>query len=139
MNKDKIIKDLKERNDKLENQRRQFEMRLYHEQYLVEEKDKEIEKLKKELFSKPDNEITLKTTDGQTMTIIQSERIDMQEKLNKSLEEMYKKYNDYKSRCEKALEYIKCGITGDLENDRAYVDENALLNILNGGDKDEKK
>lgn len=44
---------------------------------------------------------------------------------------------DYKSRCEKALEYIKCGITGDLENDRAYVDENALLNILNGGDDNE--
>ena len=34
MNKDKIIKDLKERNDKLADQRRQFEARLYHEQYL---------------------------------------------------------------------------------------------------------
>ena len=45
MNKDKIIKDLKERNNKLENQRRQFESRLYNEQHLVERKDKEIEKL----------------------------------------------------------------------------------------------
>lgn len=48
MNKDKIIKDLKERNDKLENQRRQFEFRLYHEQHIVEEKDKEIQRLNKE-------------------------------------------------------------------------------------------
>ena len=48
MNKDKIIKDLKERNDKLENQRRQFEARLYHEQYLSKRKDEEIKKLNKE-------------------------------------------------------------------------------------------
>jgi len=48
MNKDKIIKDLKERNDKLADQRRQFEARLYHEQYLSKEKDKEIEKINKE-------------------------------------------------------------------------------------------
>ena len=45
MNKDKIIKDLKERNDKLVDQRRQFEARLYHEQYLSKEKDKEITRL----------------------------------------------------------------------------------------------
>jgi len=45
MNYNKIIKDLKERNDKLENQRRQFELKLYHEQHIVEEKDKEIERL----------------------------------------------------------------------------------------------
>ncbi len=45
MNKDKIIKDLKERNNKLENQRRQFELNYYHEQHIVEEKDKEIERL----------------------------------------------------------------------------------------------
>ena len=45
MNKDKIIKDLKKRNNKLENQRRQFELNYYHEQHIVEEKDKEIEKL----------------------------------------------------------------------------------------------
>ena len=49
MNKDKIIKDLKERNDKLANQRRQFEIRLINEQYLVEKKDKEIERLNKDL------------------------------------------------------------------------------------------
>lgn len=51
MNKDKIIKDLKEINDKLVNQRRQFELRFYHEQYLVEEKYKEIEILKKDLIN----------------------------------------------------------------------------------------
>ena len=49
MNKDKIIKDLKERNDKLVDQRRQFEARLYHEQYLSKEKDKEIEIINKQV------------------------------------------------------------------------------------------
>ena len=104
----------------------------------------ENERLKKELFSKPDNEITLKTTDGQTMTIIQSERIDMQEKLNKSLEEMYKKYNDYKSRNEKAIEFIEEELTFYITiggtDERKLIGYNKafdeLLDILKGSDKE---
>lgn len=46
--------------------------------------------LKKELKNKPDCEWTLETKDGQIMTIIQSERIDMQEKLNKSNQKLFK-------------------------------------------------
>lgn len=61
MNKDKIIKDLKERNDKLKNQRRQFELRLYHEQHLVEEKDKEIERLNNAMRLKMDKILTFIT------------------------------------------------------------------------------
>jgi len=67
----------------------------------------ENERLKEELLSKPDNEITLTTKEGQELTIIQSKRIDMQETLNKSLEEMYKKLNDYKSRIDKANEVLE--------------------------------
>lgn len=37
---------------------------------------------------------------------------------------------------EKAIEYIKCGIKGDINDDRAYIDENALLSILEGDDKE---
>ena len=54
-------------------------------------------------------------------------------------DKLYQEKEDYKSRCEKAIEYIKCGLTGDLENDRAYVDENYLLNILQNGSEDNDK
>lgn len=97
---------------------------------------KEKEKLKHELKSKPDNEITLETKDGQIMTIIQSERIDMQEKLNKSLNNAIEKYLDYKQRNEKAIEYIE-NHTENIDRGRYYedyVETYDLLNILQGGD-----
>lgn len=50
--------------------------------------------------------------------------------------EQHEKYINQEEKINKAIEYIKCGITGDLENDRAYVDENALLDILQGSDKE---
>lgn len=105
---------------------------------------KENEKLKRELKSKPDNEITLETKDGQIMTIIQSERIDMQEKLNKSLNNAIEKYLDYKQRNEKAIEYIKnnkdkeiatYGDDYDYETCLFKEDIDDLLNILKGGDE----
>ena len=46
---------------------------------------------------------------------------------------------DLQQRIDKAINYIKCGIKGDLNDDRAYVDENALLDILQelkGSDKE---
>ena len=53
----------------------------------------------------------------------------------KELKQEEHKNLELSMRINKAIEYIKCGITGDLENDRAYVDENALLNILKGDNK----
>lgn len=44
--------------------------------------------------------------------------------------------DELETKIDKAIEYIKCGIKGDLENDRAYVDENALLDILRGEDNE---
>lgn len=40
------------------------------------------------------------------------------------------------SRIDKSINYIKCGIKGDLNDDRAYTDENALLDILQGSEKE---
>lgn len=46
---------------------------------------KENIELKQELKNKPDAKYTLTTADGKEFTIIQSERIDMQYELNKSI------------------------------------------------------
>ena len=62
------------------------------EEYISMETLEEISKLKKEnkylkqeLKNKPDAKYTLTTADGKEFTIIQSERIDMQEELNKTI------------------------------------------------------
>ena len=96
---------------------------------------KENEKLKNELKSKPDNEITLETKDGQIMTIIQSERIDMQEKLNKSLNNAIEKYQDYKQRNEKAIELIRKALVERDITGNGTLDLSDLLNILQGGNE----
>lgn len=41
---------------------------------------------------------------------------------------------ELQQKIDKAISYIKYGIKGDLNDDRAYIDENALLDIL--GDKE---
>lgn len=46
MNKDKVIKDLKERNNSLNNQYRLRDIRCVHLEYEVQEQKKEIERLK---------------------------------------------------------------------------------------------
>lgn len=88
----------------------------------------EIERLNDVLVHKPDEKITLKTNDGQEMFIIQSERIDMQEELNKANMELMIKLEDYKSRNEKAIEYINTHYLN--------ANEPELLNILQGVDKE---
>ena len=106
----------------------------------------EIERLNDVLIHKPDEKITLKTKDGQELFIIQSERIDMQEELNKANMELMIKLEDYKSRNEKAIEYIN-----KFESIKAYyeyTDEDGydeynydddfkkdILNILKGDNK----
>lgn len=54
----------------------------------------------------------------------QEEKIQEQELIIASLQQ----------RIDKAISYIKCGIKGDINDDRAYIDENALLDILGGKD-----
>lgn len=57
----------------------------------------ENQKLKLMLKNKPDNEITLQDDKGTKYTIIQTERIDMQEKLNKTIQELLSNWNKLKS------------------------------------------
>jgi len=101
----------------------------------------EIERLNDVLVHKPDEKITLKTQDGKEMFIIQSERIDMQEELNKANMQLMTQLQDYKSRCEKAVEYIQNHqLVFELSSkkvisqwfDMFYKD---ILNILNGSDE----
>ena len=51
---------------------------------------RENKQLKEKLKSKPDTEITLTDSKNNIYTIIQSERIDMQEKLSKSIQQLLK-------------------------------------------------
>lgn len=102
----------------------------------------EIERLNDVLVHKPDEKITLKTNDGQELFIIQSERIDMQEELNKANMELMIKLEYYKSRNEKTIENIDLVI--ELIKQQPTEDDSWILNklngfkyLLNGGDKDE--
>ena len=57
--------------------------------------------------------------------------------------DVYKELEDYKSRCEKAVEYIKEHIRIDDEYpsymEMLVEEKNELLNILNGSDENETK
>lgn len=100
----------------------------------------EIERLNDVLVHKPDEKITLKTQDGKEMFIIQSERIDMQEELNKANMQLMTQLEDYKSRCKKAVEYINycddLSVINDYSfNEKPVIEKRAkkdLLNTLNG-------
>lgn len=98
MNKEKIIKDLKERNDKLVDQRRQFEARLYHEQYLSKEKDKEIERLNN-IIKQKDNII------NELESYIK--HYDKIEGYYEYVECGYDEYNSDEDVKEQVLDYIK--------------------------------
>ena len=49
--------------------------------------------LKEELKNKPDTEITLQDDKGNKFMLIQTERIDMQEELNKTIERLFNNWN----------------------------------------------
>ena len=72
---------------------------------------KENIELKQELKNKPDAKYTLTTADGKEFTIIQSERIDMQEELNKSILGL-------QQRIDKAIEHLKESIDDYLKDDK---------------------
>lgn len=61
-----------------------------------EQLQQENKQLKLMLKSKPDNEITLQDDKGTKYTVIQTERIDMQEKLNKTIQELLSNWNKLK-------------------------------------------
>lgn len=63
----------------------------------VENLQQENQQLKKELKSKPDAEITLQDDKGNKFMIIQTERIDMQEELNKIIQKLFNNWNELKN------------------------------------------
>lgn len=81
-----------------ENAKAKFDMLCHLEDFEVQywELQQENLSLKNELKSKPDTEITLQDDKGNKFTIIQTERIDMQEKLNKTIENLFNNWNKLK-------------------------------------------
>lgn len=72
-----------------------FDMLCHLEDFEIQywELEKENKQLKSILKSKPDTEITLQDDKGNKFILIQSERIDMQEKLNKTIERLFNNWN----------------------------------------------
>ena len=63
---------------------------------LYELLQQENKQLKDELKNKPDTQITLKDDKGNKFTLIQTERIDMQVELNKTIEKLFNNWNKLK-------------------------------------------
>lgn len=64
----------------------------------IEEILEENQELKRKLKNKPDTEITLEDNKGNIYTIIQTERVDMQGKLNKSIQQLLKENQELKQK-----------------------------------------
>ncbi len=62
----------------------------------VEQLQQENKQLKDELKSKPDVQITLQDDKGNKFMVIQTERIDMQVELNKTIEKLFNNWNELK-------------------------------------------
>ena len=86
----KILKENAENNDKVVD-------KVNWENMLLKKENKQ---LKDELKSKPDVQITLQDDKGNKFMVIQTERIDMQVELNKTIEKLFNNWNKLK-------EYIK--------------------------------
>ena len=65
-------------------------------QKCIDELQKENQQLKDELKSKPDAQITLQDDKGNKFMVIQTERIDMQVELNKTIEKLFNNWNKLK-------------------------------------------
>ena len=67
----------------------------------------ENQELKRELKDKPDTEITLEDNKGNVYTMIQTERVDMQSKLNKSIQQLLKDNQELKEQQKKFIKYLQ--------------------------------
>lgn len=95
--------DLENINDKLSSALKSAEDKLDK----IVDLQKENKQLKEKLKSKPDTEITLTDSKGNIYTIIQSERIELQEKLNKSIQQLLKENKHLKDNWNELKEYIR--------------------------------
>ena len=62
----------------------------------IKQLQQENERLKDELKSNPDTQITLQDDKGNKFMVIQTERIDMQVELNKTIEKLFNNWNKLK-------------------------------------------
>lgn len=84
--KNKTLKENAENNDKVVD-------KVNWENMLLKKENKQ---LKDELKSKPDVQITLQDDKGNKFMVIQTERIDMQVELNKTIEKLFNNWNKLK-------------------------------------------
>lgn len=84
--KNKTLKENAENNDKVVD-------KVNWENMLLKKENKQ---LKDELKSKPDAQITLQDDKGNKFMVIQTERIDMQVELNKTIEKLFNNWNGLK-------------------------------------------
>lgn len=74
------------------------------------ELQQENKQLKDELKSKPDAQITLQDDKGNKFMVIQTERIDMQVELNKTIEKLFNNWNKLKEYIRKNIIYDDVGM-----------------------------
>lgn len=74
------------------------------------ELQQENKQLKDELKSKPDVQITLQDDKGNKFMVIQTERIDMQVELNKTIEKLFNNWNKLKEYIRKNIIYDDVGM-----------------------------
>lgn len=72
--------------------------------------EQENKQLKDELKSKPDAQITLQDDKGNKFMVIQTERIDMQVELNKTIEKLFNNWNKLKEYIRKNIIYDDVGM-----------------------------
>ena len=94
----KILKENAENNDKVVD-------KVNWENMLLKKENKQ---LKDELKNKPDTQITLQDDKGNKFMIIQTERIDMQVELNKTIEKLFNNWNKLKKYINEANEDLYC-------------------------------
>lgn len=91
--------------------------------------EQENKQLKDELKSKPDVQITLQDDKGNKFMVIQTERIDMQVELNKTIEKLFNNWNKLKKYINEANE--------DLYWTNNYDDILYVMQELEGSDSNE--
>lgn len=109
-----------DKNKKIQEEYKRFlkgEEKLLH---AYEKIKKENQQLKDELKNKPDTQITLRDDKGNKFILIQTERIDIQVELNKTIEKLFNNWNELKEYIDIKLynvEYLQklCGYRIDDE------------------------
>lgn len=122
----KILKENAEHNDKVVD-------KVNWENQLLKKENKQ---LKDELKSKPDAQITLQDDKGNKFMVIQTERIDMQVELNKTIEKLFNNWNKLKEWVNKHCDYYMNNedyIGGRL----CFTDMKDIMQEIEGSDSNE--